>query len=132
MTRYVRIQRRFVNLRPRPERAFEGRFRVELLVLTALRRAVALLAAFAVLVRLAAFLAVFFLAAALRTPPLDTFFAFLAVPRPGAVRAAGLRPAARRPATLLVRRLLVAAAFRRGLAARSWPMASVTSSIGAM
>ena len=144
MSRYVRIHRRFVNLRPRPERAFDAPPRTDFLPLTALCRAPAVLAAFADLAlepafrlrALVAFLAFETPFEAVFAPfevPLDAAFdadlepGRAAVPRAGGLRPAGRRPGARRDA------LLRADAFLRAAgAARSVPIASVTESIAAM
>ncbi len=144
MSRYVRIHRRFVNLRPRPERAFEAPLRTDFLPLTALCRAPAVLAVFADLAfetafrtrALAAFLAFEtpFEAdfAPLEVPLEATFDAALEPGRAAVPRAGGLRPAGRRPGARRAT-LLRADAFLRGAgAARRIPIASVTESIAAM
>jgi hypothetical protein len=121
MARYVRIHRRFVNLRPRPDRAFEDRFRLEFLALTALWRPPAVFAALAALV----------LDLAFRPRPFAAFLA-LGAARTAGPREGGFRPAGRRPGAPRAARLRTGAFLRRGDSDSSLAIASVTSPIAAM
>ena len=145
MSRYVRIHRRFVNLRPPPERAFAAPPRRELLLLTALCRLPAVFAALAdfalepalrlrTLVVFLALEAPFELAFAALEAPLDAVFfaAGLEPDRAPLARAGGFRPAGRRPGAPRATRLRADVFFRVPGAAKSVPIASVTESTAAI